>query len=496
MHTFDLNLVTNPLALRAGLIELHGQHIALPGVSSTEVLLRGCDQRQWLKRLAAMGVRHLVVPLNGPEEDSCLYARRHPTWGAGAQASSLPEGGQDARAPSTDAAKMAALPGADVPLAAEKPARRAANAAIYDLAHRDEGVFARLQFLLKAAEEIGVMVGLSIFKVGPALIKGPFTRNSNVQGLGFSAPYLAFSKAAGLEEALLRAVDWIAAEVRGRRAVWVEVFRGLPRNHNRLRLNALEELLTRRLAEGLAGHGADRSQAHLGPWVVAPPHLKWSAAAPARAPFDVRSGMTLGQEARPQPEFEDEWGPSEAETSAPQQSAAHRPALFYFAELPQQRWHGFRDHSYLWHCALRGGWPVIPAGLGGRRRVRCWRELAQLASFARQWVEGGYLRPCPELLAPLPAKAIAHGKMAAATDGCGRYFVYFSGGRKRLGAITLATLPGAYRFYWFDPLTGRGLDRGDGLEGGTRCNVPGLAAAREAILILEQEELPDPFAIW
>ena len=27
-------------------------------------------------------------------------------------------------------------------------------------------------------------------------------------------------------------------------------------------------------------------------------------------------------------------------------------------------------------------------------------------------------------------------------------------------------------------------------------HAPGLAAAREAILILEQEELPDPFAVW
>jgi hypothetical protein len=60
----------------------------------------------------------------------------------------------------------------------------------------------------------------------------------------------------------------------------------------------------------------------------------------------------------------------------------------------------------------------------------------------------------------------------------------------------VATLPGTYRYYWFDPASGRGLDRGDGIEGGRHSHVPGPGKGREALLILEQEELPDPLSVW
>ena len=38
--------------------------------------------------------------------------------------------------------------------------------------------------------------------------------------------------------------------------------------------------------------------------------------------------------------------------------------------------------------------------------------------------------------------------------------------------------------------------RGEGLDGGSHCRVPGPGKAREALLILEQEELPDPLSTW
>jgi hypothetical protein len=72
-----------PLALP----ELRGKRVAWAGVESAEPLWRGCDQRELLERLAADGIRHLIVPLNGPSEDSCIFARKHVDAGA------LPGGG-------------------------------------------------------------------------------------------------------------------------------------------------------------------------------------------------------------------------------------------------------------------------------------------------------------------------------------------------------------------------------------------------------------------
>ncbi|MCY3023491.1 MAG: hypothetical protein NTW87_31310, partial [Planctomycetota bacterium] len=85
MKKFSLSSVASVQALRPSLIELHGYRIALAGVASCEPLMRGCDQQVWLEQLVRLGIRHLVLPLNGPEEDTCLYARRHP---AGADAGS------------------------------------------------------------------------------------------------------------------------------------------------------------------------------------------------------------------------------------------------------------------------------------------------------------------------------------------------------------------------------------------------------------------------
>jgi hypothetical protein len=166
------------------------------------------------------------------------------------------------------------------------------------------------------------------------------------------------------------------------------------------------------------------------------------------------------------------------------------------------------DRATMWRTAMRGCWPIVHGGFNDRASVKRWANLAQLATFSKQWAGRGYLRPCPELLEPLPSALVARCAVAGATDGCGRYFVYVAEpesaapekpGAPPLGAVngmTLNTLPGSYRYFWFDPATGQGVDLGDGLEGGSRCGVPGLALPGDAVLVLEQEELSDPLSVW
>src|SRR5947207_5441545 len=100
--------------------ELRGRRAAWSGVESSEPLLRGCDQREFLERLAGAGIRHVIVPLNGAAEDTCIFARRHIESGS-------PSSG---------------------------------GAVLYDLERRDEGAFTRLKFLLETAGSTGVLIGL------------------------------------------------------------------------------------------------------------------------------------------------------------------------------------------------------------------------------------------------------------------------------------------------------------------------------------------------
>jgi len=466
--------VTNPHALRPCAVELQGHRIGLPGVSSPEPLLRGCDQQQWLEHLVALGIRHLVVPLNGPDEDACLYARRH-------------------LVPGLDAS------GADTQAASRRRTPKDASGAVYDLTRRDEGICARLQFLLDAAAKTGVLVGLSLFSpvwpppAGPLALLAADVRASQA---GAARPPSVHRHRKGrttvirrrassgqrLEEALAHAVEWISAELRGRTAVWVQVFRGgAGADSPDTPLSRLEGRLAAQMAAALARAGEDPAQAQLGPWLVAPEGFDWNAAPSShRAPFSMRPAAPLGRRG-----------------SLPLQLAGPRQPLL--CDFSTGRGHeGISRRpplrAELWRSVMHGCWPIVPSSFSSSARQHPWRDLAQLAILGRLWVGEGYLRPATEILAPLPPGLVASGKAAAATDGRGRFFIYWSGGAHQ--RAELATLPGTYRYYWFEPTSGRGLDRGDGLEGGRNCRVPGPGVEREALLILEQEDLPDPLSFW
>jgi hypothetical protein len=479
LENFSLNSVVNPLAVRPGLIELRGHRVPLPGVSSYEPLLRGCDQREWLEKLTAMGIRHLVVLLNSREEDTCLFARRHPVWDPGS----------------------AAVPSR----------QRADNTAFYDLQRRDEGVFTRLRFLLDEAEKAGVLTGLSLINIAPSAGAGPFRREASAQGVslaGISGSVdVDEASLEKLESAFNNAIDWVGAEVRRRRAVWLEPFRGQgPRTHPALRL--LEARLTRRLAQILTRGGEDQHKAGQGPWVAVPPDFAWEKASDAHAaPFVVRPGSSpeeSGRRAVPPDEKFDWTRETSGESSGEQ--PVRRPEIYCF---PPSTVFGRRgadpaERARLWRAVMSGCWPIVHGGFSDKACAKRWSDVAQLAVFAKQWVGRGYLRPCPETLALLAREQVSGGKIIAATDGCGRYYVFFEARARRepLDAasprcgVTLATLPGSYRYYWFDPVSGKGLDHGDGIVGGLCCRVPGHDSPREAVLILEQEALPDPLSVW
>jgi hypothetical protein len=437
-------------------VERGGQRIPLAGVSSCEPLLRGCDQRAWLAELARMGIRHLVVALNGAAEDSCLFARRHPEHAAAADA---PE------------------------------------AALYDLDRRDEGVFARLQFLFEAAASLDMLVGLSLFDVSPCAPAGPLRRESNIQGLSLAELADASAvRAADLRQRLLASADWIGAELRGRQTVWVEIFRGgddllAQPDGVRNALGQLENDLARRLATALAKPAKDGPVAPCGPWVAAPLGFDWQGCDQAyRAPFTVRHGAA--------PESDH---PVPAVARAPSTATLARAlepqaALYHFALPAGAKRRTALTRNALWHTVLRGFWPVVPGGLSERAAQRSWADVAQMARFALQWAARSRLRPAPEVLAPMPARERLTDHVAAATDGAGRYVVYF--GDTPENGVRLATLPGSYRWYWIDPRSLGVVDRGDGIDGGPHCGVPGPVTLKEALLVLDQQELPDPLSTW
>lgn len=462
MKKFSFHSIANQLALRPSLIELRAHRIALPGIASQEPLQRGCNQRDWLERMAALGIRHLVVPLNGTDEDSCLYARRHP---------------------SSTSAEVGMTP------------------TVYDLAHRDEGFFARLQFLMQAADQIGILLGLSLFHAASTRNAGPFYRKANEQGVSFddvSMPPLAIDekKSGGkrrrhvsslqkLEASLHSAVDWLAAELRGRQGVWVEVFRGQPDVLNYQPpptsiepLAQLEQSLCKRMAAALIRPGEDEEKTRLGPWLATPPGTHWiDLNQPHVAPFTVQHGLPFAQKS---------FSPASLTFNA--ENAGRRANVCWIAGESRTA-----NRATLWRTLMRGSWPIVGVD-HSESNGHIWKDMAQVATFGRQWAGSGYIRPCPEMLIHISDQDIASGKVSASTDGKGRYFVYLTANMKT--GLDLETLPGAYRYFWFDTVSGRGLDFGDGICGGTHCSVPVPASVRQALLILEQEELPDPFSIW
>jgi hypothetical protein len=473
LKKFSLHSVANVMAIRPSRVEIGGHRVALPGIASAEPLMRGCNQRDWLEKLTALGIRHLVIPLNNGVEDACVFARRHP-------ASSESETNK--------------------------------SGVLYDLAHKDEGVFARLHFLFEAAEQIGVLIGLSMFNAQASRMSGPFQSHCNEQGVSFDD---LLKGATATESALMRsvekknatqirrramqrdkmqaalnsAVDWMGAAVRGRQGVWVEVCRGggtdpdLPPAPSHVNpLAHLEPILTQRLIKSLAKPGEDAAKAKLGPWVAGSNDFAWNGSGDLHiAPFTVQHDVPLGQRAIPGP------------TATADNEAPRRPQICWLASGRGESAARGPQRAALWRSVMRGCWPLVSITLSEETDHRGWKDMAQIATFNRQWVGGGYLRPCPEILAHTPER-VADGKICAATDGAGRYYAFLTESLR--GGLKLSTLPGSYRYYWFDPASGRGLDYGDGIEGGLRCAVPTPGSVRHALLILEQEELPDPFSVW
>jgi hypothetical protein len=246
-------------------------------------------------------------------------------------------------------------------------------------------------------------------------------------------------------------------------------------------LSRLEDGLAKRMAGALVRPGEEAAKARLGPWLVAPDGFNWDTAPRAhRAPFAMWPGAPPGR----------------VDGVPLAMGRSRLPLLCDFSTGKSDSGSGSKPPARveLWRAVLRGCWPIVPSGFESSPRQPPWRDLAQLAVLGRLWAGDGYLRPAPELLALLAPGVAAAGKASAATDGRGRFFVYWGGCAHQ--KAELAMLPGTYRYYWFEPASGRGLDRGDGLEGGPHCRVPGPGKAREALLILEQEELPDPLSTW
>lgn len=496
MKEFFFHSAINPLATRLSLIELKGHRVPLPAASSHEPMLRGCNQKEWLEKLVKLGLRHLIVPLNGPEEDTCLYARRHPRW-------------------ALEARESGELQAAIVPTEGTIPPRpkkkkSSTQSVLYDLEHRDEGFFSRLQFLLTAAENIGVVIGFSLFSGWPVPSAGPFRRTANIQGLAIDdahhGPEKHEENYKKIETALNACVDWIAAELRGRPAVWVQIFRGVSDGVEKAApLSVIETSLARRMAAALARPGEDERKARSGPWLVAPPNFDDKGTLVAHAaPFGLRRDAF--PDGTPQPPLfrggrkydvlppakRRERGRMEDLTNDP--PSPRRPMLCQFAMSDMEdRSKGRRrfTQNLIWRSAMTGAWPVVPGGFE-RREARRWFYLAQMAAFFKQWAGDGYLRPCPEIMIPSPVP-FRSGSAVAACDGRGKYFIYFE---SLPGAgLELDILPGCYRYYWIDATIGRAVDRGDGLDGG-RCRVPEIQAEYPALLILEHEELPDPLSVW
>jgi hypothetical protein len=370
------------------------------------------------------------VTLNGPEEDSCVFTRLHPESGP-------------------------------------------SHSTLYDLDRRDEGFFTRLQFLLDAAEPLGVLVGLSLFDI--SAIDGPLVAEANVQGLALAPLGRQRAQAEGAVEALRRrlmtAVDWIATELRRRRLVWVEVFRGEEAalwrpDGSRTALGLLEAELSQRLSHRVRQPNEDPTAS---PWVAMSPRARRDDV--EDSPLIVCQGHAPHLQA-----------PAGVPVPPPEGAV-----LYHFISQGSRR--GSLDRNTLWRTALRGCWPVVPGVLSDPETQSVWIEVAHLARFALRWCNRGHLRPAPEALTPMAGEFATNDPAAAATDGAGRYFIFFP--RKLTRGVRLSVLPGSYRWYWLDSRTGVMCDHGGGVEGGLHCDVPAPGHLKVSVLILEQEEVPE-----
>ena len=521
MKEFWFSSAVNPLAAKRSLVMLKGHRVPLPAGSSYEPMMRGCNQRALFEELVKTGLRHLVVPLNGPHEDTCLFARRHPGWEikSGESAQALPQVAPEPAVGSGAAPIPLPVP---APAPAATPRKKKKNHkptdVLYDLEHRDEGAFMRLKFLLDAAEGAGVMLGFTLFSAWPGTLRAPLSRGANVQGISLEDALLAATgKEPGpalekLEAVMRPCVDWIAAEVRGRSAVWVQTFRGLPDDPGGDETSALRPLLdvearlAKRLILAFTKSGEDRATSKRGPWAVLSPGASPAPAASASntsldpgadfdhvAPFDVRRELLPARDDTGRIRGTGTFS-FRATAREERNEALRRPALCSFAMSDRDEFGKSRPrftHELLWRTAMNGAWPIVPGGFENRQ-TRRWFYSARMSEFFKQWAGRGYIRPCPEILRPMPRGLKI--PPAAGTDGCGRYMVFFEEMPKN--GVELATPPGNYRYYWLDPIIGRLHDMGDGLTGGERCRVPEYDTELSQLLIIEQEELPDPMSVW
>jgi hypothetical protein len=414
--------------------EINGKRISWVGLISPEPMVRGCDQGAWFERQAKESLRHIVIPLNGPHEDTCLFARRRHEPATGKQPASV----------------------------------------VYDLEHRDEGALTRLKYLLEAARAAGVMVGLSLFPGGDPT-GTPLHPTCNIQQLGLNT-----EPSPRLTKALQQAADSISSAVRGCKGVWIEPFRGLGAHGSEL-----NRTLARRIAETLAKHGEDLAPLPLGPWVAANDTGGWPESLNRQIlPCDASAEIVA-----PAMSVADLLQRIESRTNRPLAETffapyVGRPRLLRFAPgalLPAQ-------HDWLWQALLRGYWPLV-ALASGPASASLQRAVASVAQFSALWMSRGRLRAAPELLSPsCPEGAVA------ASDGATRSFVFFPEGPR--DGVTLHLPAGSYRYYWVDPLAGTIVDRADGVEGRARSAIPGSANADARMLVLESEDAPDNLTTW
>lgn len=410
-------------------LELRGKKVSWVGLESPEPLRRGCDHSAWFEKLASDGVRHVLVPLNGETEDSCLFARRHVAGGR----------------------------------------------ALYDLEHRDEGFFTRLKFMLEAVADTGVLLGLSLFDARAGLL----SVGGNVQGLSLDS--------ARMRELLETAAGWVCSIVRGSPGVYLEVFRNAGAD-----VSETEREVVQKIAEAFSKQGEDLSPERLGPWVVMRRGVNFPEnLASQGAPFDATPALGLDalekKDGAACENFFSVLESVEGNSVSFRASARNSTTLLRFGEgvLSGER------QDWLWRALFRGYWPVaaLPADADEAGALR--NDVSALAKFSLAWLRRSVPRACADLFGGQDFSRDKNPPFAA-EDGSGRYFVYFSVCAPE--GVRMSLPAGSYRYAWVNPLSGRCLDRGDGVAGGRRANLPGIAGDQPRLLVIESSELPDGLA--
>ena len=434
--------INEPVAARPRMLVLRGHRISWVGIESNEALQRGCDQSAWLERLAQEGIRHVLVPLNGASEDACMFARKH-----------VIQAGH------------------------ESP--------LYDLEHRDEGFFTRLKFLMEAAAETGVLLGLSLFDAQAGAGHGPMRGDANVQGLSLEEEKTS-AEDARRAAILSHAAEWVCSAVRASRGVYVQVLRntcGEP--------GPLERALSGRIARIFSQQGEDLSPERLGPWVVER-NAVVSAASRFSAPLELSRTVRCPKRKTRQAAALNFYGA--LERAGVESGMSSADALFGLESPGQTALLRFEAGAlegermdWLWQAFFRGWWPVVALRVAEKDSARALENTAALARFSSAWSRRSALRACAGIVQQAAGEKCP-ASFAAEDDG-GRFFIYFK--QPALEGLRLRLPAGLQRYSWIDPLSGKCLDRGDGVNGGARADITGLNDARARLLIVEPSEAAD-----